>query len=253
MFRPSDAERAACSIGTSLDRLVPCMSGSSKRTLRMPCSFHPVSTCSTEADFFSAIAMASTPASVVPDADLEPELACDRLDCICVLRRQDGKNAALAAVTAEQRRRDHAWRLQVMAVPTQGRVRIADGDQCVLRSADEHRQLDEMADVPIWRWTLDLLARELTQQHVRIGAAAPKAPGADVGDEARAQIRSAFDQALHPIGRPPSPDRRASQRAIGEGLDGLHETGGRGGPLCPRRAWGLGGGGGDGGRARGGG
>src|SRR2546428_1167912 len=202
------------------------MSGSSKRTLRMPCSFHPVSACSTEADFFSAIAMASTPASVVPDADLEPELACDRLDYICVLRRQGCKHSALAAVAAEQRRRDRAWRLQMMAVPTQGRVRIADGDQCALRSADEHRQLDEMADVPIRRRTLDLLARELTQEHVRIGAAAPQAPGADVGDEARAQTRSVSDQALHSIGRPPSADRHASQRAIGEGLDGLHETGG---------------------------
>src|SRR5438552_9980429 len=147
------------------------MSGSSKRTLRTPCSFHPVSTCSTEADFFSAIAMASTPASVVPDADLEAELECDGPDRICTLRRQDCENSALAAVPAEQRRRDHAWRLQVIAVPTQGRVRIADGDQCVLRSPDQHRQLDEMADVPIRRRTLDLLARELTQQHVRIRAA----------------------------------------------------------------------------------
>src|SRR2546427_7102889 len=158
------------------------MSGSSKRTLRMPCSFQPVSTCSTEADFFSAIAMASTPASVVPHADLEPELACDRLDCICVLRRQGCKHSALAAVAAEQRRRDHAWWLQMMAVPTQGRVRIADGDQWVLRSPDQHRQLHEMADVPVWRRTLDLLARKLTEQHVRIGAAAPQAPRADVGD-----------------------------------------------------------------------
>src|SRR3989475_7451099 len=214
------------------------MSGSSKRTLRMPCSFQPVSTCSTEADFFSAIAMASTPASVVPDADLEPELACDRLDCICMLRRQDCKHPAFASITAKQRRRDRAWWLQVIAVPTQGRVRIADGDQWVLRSPDQHRQLDEMADVPVRRRTLDLLALELTQEHVRIGAAAAKAPGADVGDEARAQTRSVFDQALHPIGRPPSPDRHASQRAIGEGLDGLHETGGRGGP--PRRGGGTG-------------
>src|SRR5437660_6087906 len=103
------------------------MSGSSKRTFRMPCSFHPVSTCSTEADFFSAIAMASTPASVVPDAYLQTELACYGLDCICMLRRQDCKHSALATVTAEQGRRDRLWRLQVMAVPTQGRVRIADG------------------------------------------------------------------------------------------------------------------------------
>src|SRR5438876_9778002 len=155
------------------------MSGSSKRTLRMPCSFQPVSTCSTDADFFSAVAMASPPASVVPDADLEPELACDRLDCICMLRRQDGKHPARASITAKQRRRDHAWWLQVMAIPTQGRVRIADGDQCVLRSPDQHRQLDEMADVPVRRPSLDLLARELTQQHVRIGPAAPQASGAD--------------------------------------------------------------------------
>src|SRR4030081_1769922 len=35
------------------------MSGSSKRTLRMPRSFHSASTRSTEADFFSAITMAS--------------------------------------------------------------------------------------------------------------------------------------------------------------------------------------------------
>src|SRR5438105_11377144 len=195
------------------------MSGSSKRTLRMPCSFHPVSTCSTEADFFSAIAMASTPASVVPDAYLQTEIACDGPDCICTLRRQDCENSALAAVAAEQGRRDRAWRLQVMAVPAQGRVRIADGDQCVLRSPDQHRQLDEMADVPVRGRTLDLLARELTQQPVRIGAAAPTAPGADVGDEARAQPGSVFDQALHTIGRPPSAERHASQRAIGEGLD----------------------------------
>src|SRR6267143_4476305 len=121
-------------MGTSLDRLVPCMSGSSKRTLRIPCSFQPVSTCSTEVDFFSAIAMASTPASVVPHADLQTELARDRLDCVCIL--QDCKNPALAAVPAEQRRRDDARWLQMIAVPTQGRVRIADGDQCVLRSPD---------------------------------------------------------------------------------------------------------------------
>src|SRR2546425_7823922 len=162
------------------------MSGSSKRTFRMPCSFHPVSTCSTEADFFSAIAMASTPASVVPHADLETELACDRLDCICMFRRHNCKHPAFAPVATKQRRRDRAWWLQMIAVPTQGRVRIADGDQCVLRSPDQHRQLDEMADVPVRQRTLDLLALELTQQQFRIGAAAPKAPGADVGDEARA-------------------------------------------------------------------
>src|ERR1700730_13637302 len=61
MLRPVFAYPAAWAIGTIFERLVPCMSGSSKRTLRMPRSFQSASTRSTEADFFSAITIASTP------------------------------------------------------------------------------------------------------------------------------------------------------------------------------------------------
>jgi hypothetical protein len=50
MFNPSREKRAAFSIGTNFERLVPCMSGSSKRTLRIPCSRQPSSTCSTATD-----------------------------------------------------------------------------------------------------------------------------------------------------------------------------------------------------------
>src|SRR3981081_2363096 len=48
-------------MGTIFDRLVPCMSGSSNRTLRIPLSLHSASTLSTEMDLSSAIAICISP------------------------------------------------------------------------------------------------------------------------------------------------------------------------------------------------
>src|SRR3981081_973736 len=48
-------------MGTIFDRLVPCMSGSSNRTLRIPRSLHSASTLSTEMDLSSAIAICISP------------------------------------------------------------------------------------------------------------------------------------------------------------------------------------------------
>src|SRR2546430_16644199 len=104
-------------MGTSLERLVPCMSGSSKRTLRVPTCFHSDSTCSTETDFFSAIAMPSTPAPVVPHVDFQAELRRESGRGAGPVMRQDREHSALAPVATQKRCCDHARRLQVVAVP----------------------------------------------------------------------------------------------------------------------------------------
>src|SRR5258706_14129619 len=102
------------------------MSGSSKRTLRMPFSFHSPSTRSTETDFFSAIAIASTPASVVPDTDLQPAVADHGQHLGGSGPGHDRKHAALAAVAAQQCGGDYARRLEVGAVPSERRIRGPD-------------------------------------------------------------------------------------------------------------------------------
>src|SRR2546421_20642 len=115
-------------MGTILDRLVPCMSGSSKRTLRIPFPVQSASTPSTDTFFFSAIAMTSTPAPVVPGRDLEPEGLRQGLHGVRASGRRDRENPALATVAAPQRRGERARRLRVIALPAQRRVRVGDDD-----------------------------------------------------------------------------------------------------------------------------
>src|SRR5579864_736844 len=153
-------------MGTILERLVPCMSGSSKRTLRTPWSFHWARTCSTETDFFSAITMASTPAPVVPGAELQTQLDHEHRDRVGFGPRHDRQHAALATVPTLKSGRQHAWRLQVAALPTQRGVGIVDYDESVSRALQQHRELDEMTDVPVGRRSLDRPPRQLTQQHL---------------------------------------------------------------------------------------
>src|SRR5438552_13142792 len=116
------------------------MSGSSKRTLRMPRPFQPSSTCSTETDFFSAIAMASAPAPVVPGFDLQPQLARHRRNRVRTVRRENREDAALPAVAPQQRRGYVARRLKVVAVEAQRRIGVVDDDERTPRTTNEHRQ-----------------------------------------------------------------------------------------------------------------
>src|SRR4030088_630114 len=124
-------------MGTIFERLVPCMSGSSKRTLRMPRFFHSARTCSMETDFSSAITMASTPRSVIPRAYVEADLSRDR------------QHAAFAPIAARQRGGEHPRRLHVAAVPAQRRIRVVNDDQRALRAANQHLEINEVTLLPI--------------------------------------------------------------------------------------------------------
>src|ERR1700674_1057009 len=149
MLRPSFAYPAAWSIGTILERLVPCMSGSSKRTFRMPRSFQPASTRSTETDLPSAITMASTPGSVVPKSNLEPDLSRQRASGLHAYFRDDDQHASLASVPALEGRDQGVGRLQVAALPSERWIRVVHHDQRAPRAANQHLELDEMPHVPI--------------------------------------------------------------------------------------------------------
>src|ERR1700686_4426270 len=136
-------------MGTILERLVPCMSGSSKRTFRMPRSFQPASTRSTETDLPSAITMASTPGSVAPKANLEPDLGGQRPGDVDAHLRDDDQHATFAPnATLERRGQCVRW-LQVAALPPERWIRVVHHDQRAPRAANQHLQLDEMAHVPI--------------------------------------------------------------------------------------------------------
>src|SRR5712691_9334977 len=125
-------------MGTIFDRLVPCMSGSSNLTFRMPFSFHSDSTRSTETVFFSAIAIPSTPASVVPRADLQAQPTHEPGDLVRLVCRRHGENPALASVAAHEGLGDDARRLQVVAVEAERGIRVLNHDERCLWSAHQH-------------------------------------------------------------------------------------------------------------------
>src|SRR5580704_5844100 len=106
-------------MGTILERLVPCMSGSSKRTFRMPRSCQPASTRSTETDLPSAITMASTPGSVVPKANPKTDFIGQGAGDVDAYLRDDDQHAALASVTALERRGHRMRRLKMTALPSE--------------------------------------------------------------------------------------------------------------------------------------
>src|SRR6202521_901976 len=124
------------------------MSGSSKRTFRMPRSFQPASTRSTEMDLPSAITMASTPGSVVPKANLEPELSREHLGRVYPYFRDDDQHATFASVGALEGRRHRVRWLQVTALPSERWVRVVHHDQRTPRPANQPLELDEMGVVP---------------------------------------------------------------------------------------------------------
>src|ERR1700681_172949 len=103
-------------MGTILERHVPCISGSSKRTFRMPRSFQPASTRSTETDLPSAITTTSTPGSVVPKANLKADLGGQRPGDVDAYLRDDDQDAALASVAALERRGHRMRRLKMTAL-----------------------------------------------------------------------------------------------------------------------------------------
>src|SRR5437879_1678666 len=133
-------------MGTILERLVPCMSGSSKRTLRMPRSFQPASTCSTETDFRSAIAMVCTPASVVPGPDVQPEGGHQGHDRIRLLSGDDGQHTALAAIPPQECVGQHPRRLEVTAVHAQDGIRVMTDGERAPAAADTHDERRDVAD-----------------------------------------------------------------------------------------------------------
>src|SRR5450631_3790578 len=139
------------------------MSGSSKRILRMPRSFHSASTLSTETDFFSAITLASTPGSVVPSAYIETDLGSHGHRRFGSRLRHHGQHAAFATVAAQQCRRQHSRRLKMAAIPSERWVRVVHHHQLTPGATDQHLELDEMPYVPIRRGVLHRAALQLRE------------------------------------------------------------------------------------------
>src|ERR1700694_755439 len=227
MFKPSCAKRAACSIGTILDRLVPCMSGSSKRTLRIPFSFHSERTRSTETDFFSAIAMGQLPAAVVPPAYLEPELPHERRHVAGAALMQHREHATLSPVTPQQRVGDRSRRLEVVALPSERRVGVAHDYERAARAADQHRELDVMADVPIGGRPGRRLPVQLRQDLLWRRMAAPPLARAHGATQPRAESGRIADEPLHPLGVPGAADGHRAQLAPTRLLDDPDQAGRR--------------------------
>src|SRR5580700_1683927 len=140
------------------------MSGSSKRTFRMPRSFQPASTRSTETDLPSAITMASAPGSVVPKANLEPDLGGQRPGGADACVRDDDQHATFAPIAALERRDQCVRWLQVAALPPERRIRIVHHDQRAPWAANQHFELDEMSHVPIGFGFFNSAALQLSQQ-----------------------------------------------------------------------------------------
>src|SRR5260370_13955815 len=104
------------------------MSGSSNWTFRMPRSFQPASTLSTETDLSAAITMTSAPGSVVPNSDLEADIGGERLDRFPARLWNHGQPPALPAVTPQPPfRQDTRW-LPVPASQTQALIRVVHDD-----------------------------------------------------------------------------------------------------------------------------
>src|ERR1700681_1432973 len=113
------------------------MSGSSKRTFRTPRSFQPASTRSTEMALPSAITMASTPGSVVPSANLEPDLGGQCFGYVHTNFRDDDQHSSLSPVAAHERRGESVRRLQVTALPSERWIRVVNHDQRAPRAANQ--------------------------------------------------------------------------------------------------------------------
>src|ERR1700674_1448550 len=204
MLRPSFAYPAAWSIGTILERLVPCMSGSSKRTFRMPRSFPPASTRPTQKDLPSAITMASTPAPVVPKANVEPDLGREHLGRVHPYFRDDYQHASFAAVAALEGSGHRVRWLQVTALPAERWVRVVHHDQRAPRASNQHLELDEMPHVPVGFRLFDRASLQLGQQDLDRRPARPHATGAKVCEQLRTQARSLIDEPLDAVRIPVS-------------------------------------------------
>src|SRR4051794_12574704 len=113
------------------------MSGSSKRTFRIACCRHCSTTLSTVAVGSAAVATPSGPRPVVPDTDLERELACERIQVRGILRPFDREHAAFATVAPAQGGRDRPRRLEVPPVPAERGVRVVHDHERAARAADE--------------------------------------------------------------------------------------------------------------------
>src|SRR5258708_9695260 len=114
------------------------MSGSSKRTFRMPRSFQPAGARPTETDLPSAITMASTPGSVVPNANLEADLRGQRPGNLHADLRDDDQHASLAPVAALEGRGYGIRGLQVPALPSERWIRVVYDDERAPRAANQH-------------------------------------------------------------------------------------------------------------------
>src|SRR5207253_10024119 len=119
------------------------------------------------------------PRSVVP----QPNLARDRAQLVA---RSDREDAALPPVAALERRRDEPRRLEMTAVPPERRVRVVDEHE---RFAHEALELHEVADVPLVRSAVALLARELRNHRLDRRPARPEPSRADVREQLRVALR----------------------------------------------------------------
>src|ERR1700686_4639894 len=169
------------------------MSGSSKRTFRMPRSFQPASTRSTEMDLPSAITMASTPAPVVPKTNLEPDLSREHLGRVRPYFRDDHQHASLAAVDALEGRGHRVRWLQVTALPAERWVRVVHHDQRAPGASNQHLELDEMPHVPVGFRLFDRASLQLGQQDLDRRPARPHSSGA----EGWAQLRTPDPSLIH--------------------------------------------------------
>src|SRR5580704_9140913 len=181
MFRPSEAKRAACWIGTIFERLVPCRSGSSNRTLRIPCSPHAARTWSTDTDLSSAIIPASTPNPVVPNADVQIQAGGKRFDLGGSARRNHHQYPALAAIPSEQRCGHHARRLQVMAIPPERRIGVVHVHERAPLACYQAGELHVVAHIPVWGRIRPRPACQLVDERGQWRMAAPETSGPEVG------------------------------------------------------------------------
>src|SRR5438128_210170 len=201
------------------------MSGSSKRTLRICSCRHCSTTLSTFAVWFAAVATALTSRPVVPDPDLEPEIACKRPQIPGMLRPRDREHAAFATVTAQERGRDRPRRLEVATAPAERRVGVVHDDECAARAADEQLELAEVADVPVGGRAGDRLAAKLGEKRVEGRPASPARARPNVCDQARAA--GAVDEIAHPLLRPGAAYRDAPKGTARRAFDRLGEPTGR--------------------------
>ena len=95
---------------------------------------------------------------------------------------------------------EHTRRLQVVAIPAERRVGVADEDKCAGPTSEQADGLDEVPDVPVRRWWIRCRdaarPRSLQLDHQQPGRrpAAPQQPAADVGQQTRPECGAAFNE-----------------------------------------------------------